>query len=224
MYSKVKACVKGCKSFSDYFECSIGLKQGEVLSPILFSLFLEDLEVFLSDSNGGVQIEEMSFILMLFADDMVILGRNRDDLQRSLDLLKTYCDTWGLTVNASKSKVVVFRKCGRLKSNEKWSFNGKELEVVDKFNYLGTIFDSNGTFTSNTEMLVGKGIKAMHVLISNTKKFNFNLSTMLQLFDAFVTSTLNYSCEVWGFSKNKEMERVHLKFCKLLLKVKIVNF
>ena len=89
MYSKVKACVKGCKSFSDYFECSIGLKQGEVLSPILFSLFLEDLEVFLSDSNGGVQIEEMSFILMLFADDMVILGRNRDDLQRSLDLLKT---------------------------------------------------------------------------------------------------------------------------------------
>ena len=43
---------------------------------------------------------------------------------------------------------------------------------------------------------------------------------MCQLFDAFVGSILNYSCEVWGFGKSKVLERVHLKFCKNLLKVK----
>ena len=43
---------------------------------------------------------------------------------------------------------------------------------------------------------------------------------MCQLFDAFVGSTLNYACEVWGNTKSKEIERVHLKFCKSLLKVK----
>ena len=46
MYSQVKSCVRGCNSYSEFFECAIGLKQGEVLSPILFSLFIEDLELF----------------------------------------------------------------------------------------------------------------------------------------------------------------------------------
>jgi len=44
--------------------------------------------------------------------------------------------------------------------------------------------------------------------------------TVCQLFDAFVGATLNYSCEVWGASKSKEIERIHLKFCKQLLYVK----
>ena len=43
---------------------------------------------------------------------------------------------------------------------------------------------------------------------------------MCDLFDAFVSSTLNYSGEVWGFGKSKEIERIHLKFCKRLLNVK----
>ena len=44
---------------------------------------------------------------------------------------------------------------------------------------------------------------------------------MCQLFDAFVAATLNYGCEIWGFGKSKEIERVHLKFCKQLLNVKM---
>ena len=46
MYNEVKSCVKHCNSFSDYFNYSIGLRQGEIMSPILVSLFLEDLELF----------------------------------------------------------------------------------------------------------------------------------------------------------------------------------
>ena len=42
-----------------------------------------------------------------------------------------------------------------------------------------------------------------------------------QLFDAFVGRILNYSSEIWGFSKSKEIERVHLKFCKRILKVRL---
>ena len=221
MYSNVKARIKGCRSYSDYFNCSIGLKQGEVMSPVLFSLFLDDLESYLLEgNNGGLNIDDLTFILMLFADDMVIIGKNPNDLQCSLDLLKTYCDNWGLKVNSTKSKIVVFRKRGALKENEQWNFNGVPLETVDYFNYLGTIFNFNGSFSSNSENIVGKGIRALHCLLANTKSYNFKLSTMFQLFDAFVGSTLNYASEIWGFSKNKEIERIHLKFCKLLLNVK----
>ena len=46
LYNQVKACVRACNSYSDFFECAIGLKQGEVISPLLFSLFVDDLELF----------------------------------------------------------------------------------------------------------------------------------------------------------------------------------
>ena len=96
MYNKVKTCVRGCNSYSDCFDCAVGLKQREVISPILFSLFIEDLELFLQeDPTCGLSLDEITFILMLFADDMVILGKDRNDLQRSLDLLNSYCINGG---------------------------------------------------------------------------------------------------------------------------------
>ena len=51
MYSVVKSCIKHCDSLSDFFEISIGLKQGQNNSPVLFSLFLEDLELFLQQES-----------------------------------------------------------------------------------------------------------------------------------------------------------------------------
>ena len=83
MYKKVKTCVRECNSYSDFFECAIDLKQGDVISPILFSFFIEDLELFLQGyQNCGLSIDDITFILMLFADDMVIMGKDRNDLQK----------------------------------------------------------------------------------------------------------------------------------------------
>jgi hypothetical protein len=57
--------------------------------------------------------------------------------------------------------------------------------------------------------------------MNNTKDFDFTPKTMLSLFDSFVSSILSYSSEVWGFTKNKDIERIHLKFCKRILNVKL---
>ena len=56
MYNKIKTCVRGCNSYSDFFEFAVGLKQGEVISPALFSLFIEDLELFLQGDQTWVNI------------------------------------------------------------------------------------------------------------------------------------------------------------------------
>ncbi|KAL4219933.1 hypothetical protein ACF0H5_020345 [Mactra antiquata] len=221
MYSQVKVCVKGCKSFSDFFYCTIGLKQGESLSPLLFALFINDLELYLQqDSKCGLQLNDITLILMLFADDMVLFANSIPDLQNSLDLLHTYCLTWGLEVNTEKTKVIVFRNRGPLKQDEKWYYNGKTLDVVNNFCYLGIVFNYTGTFALHQESLTGKGLKALNVLLQNSKGLNLKPSVMCQLFDAFVGAILNYGGEFCGFGKSKEIERVHLKFCKRLLQVK----
>ena len=67
---------------------------------------------------------------------------------------------------------------------------------------------------------MGKRLKALNCLLYNTKKYCLKPKVLCQLFDTFVGSILSFSSEVWGFGKCKEIERIHLKFCKTLLKVK----
>ena len=87
MCNNVKSCVRGCNSLFEYFNCVVGLKQGEVTSPILFSLFIEDLELFLQDDvNCGLSFIDIMFVRMLFADGVVILGNSPADLQQRLEL------------------------------------------------------------------------------------------------------------------------------------------
>ena len=102
-------------SFSQMFACEIGVAQGENLSPLLFSLFLNDLELdMISNGASGVELNFpddttwLKLLLLLYADDTVILSNDPIDFQNSLDIFNQYCIDWHLTVNANKTKVVIF--------------------------------------------------------------------------------------------------------------------
>lgn len=221
MYMNVKSCVKHCNSFSDFFEYSVGLRQGDVISPLLVSLFLEDLELYLqNNANSGIEIYDIVLLILLFADDMVILGNTPEELQSHLNCLANYCQNWSLEVNSSKTKIMVFRKRGVLRADEQWFYKTEAIQVVENFNYLGCIFKYNGVFSANSDFIVGKSLKALNNLLFNFKKLPLTPKSYCELFDAFVGSTLNYESEVWGFSKFKNSERVHLKFCKSILNVR----
>jgi len=85
MFSHVKSCVKHCNKFSDVFEYAVGVRQGEVISPILVSLFLE---MFLQgNTNSRILINDIVLIILLFADDMAIFENNPEDLQNNLNVL-----------------------------------------------------------------------------------------------------------------------------------------
>ena len=114
----------------------------------------------------------------------------------------------------------MFRKRGRIKKDEIWHYNNQQLSIVDSFNYLGVNFNYNGTFVLNVKCLKGKALKAMYTLLNNTKKLNVRPDIAMQLFDSFVGSILNYGSAVWGFTKSKDLERIHLQFCKSILGVK----
>jgi len=65
-----------------------------VLGHLLFSLFIEDLELFLQNGvTSGLSFDDIVLILLLFADNMVILGKSVDEINTSLELLCNYCNT-----------------------------------------------------------------------------------------------------------------------------------
>lgn len=221
MYKDIKLKVKCLNNLSDFYSCDVGLLQGEIMSPFLFSLFINDIELNLQENiYEGISIEQLQLYLLLFADDAVLFSETREGLQKNIDNLENYCRKWNLTVNVEKTKIVVFRKGGVLGQNDHWFYAGQELEIVNNFTYLGIVFSSGGSFMQNTKTLCGKALKAMHQLLQLIKEIETPIAITLKLFDSLVASVLHYGCEVWGFLNAECIERVHRKFCKYILNVK----
>ena len=128
MYVSVRCRFRHLNIYSDFFEVAVGLKQGETMPPVLFSLFVEDLEMYLqSKPENGINVNDINLMLLFFADDMVVLAETQEDLQNNLDSLYQYCLSWSLEVNSIKTKCIVFRRRGGLLNNEKWFYNGTAI-------------------------------------------------------------------------------------------------
>ena len=145
------------------FLCNVGVRQGENLSLLLFALFLNDFETAFDNCGSiGININELleinsesvlKLFVLLYADDTVILSLSPRDLQKSFDNLKTYSRLWKLTINITKTKVMVFNKNGRRSKNLRFTYDGQIVEIVDGFKYFGVIFKSNGRFISAIKLL-----------------------------------------------------------------------
>ncbi|MEW8542106.1 MAG: reverse transcriptase family protein, partial [Candidatus Thiodiazotropha sp.] len=222
MYENAKSMVRHNCSLSEPFACKTGVRQGESLSPFLFSIYLNDLENVLATGGvDGVEVNMLKLFLILYADDIVLLSESPEDLQRSLNMFHIYCDTWKLSLNTTKSKVVVFRKGGRLPLGLNFNYNGKNLEIVQSFTYLGVVFSSTGSFSQLQETLASQAQKALFKLDKCIQPFTgLTPSFICDLFDKLVVPVLCYASEVWGFIRAPAIERVHLKFMKKLLKIK----
>ena len=221
MYENIKLRVKCLSSLSDVFSCDVGLLQGEIISPFLFALFINDIELNLQENlNDGISIDKLQLYLLLFADDAVIFSETRAGLQNHLNNLESYCQKWNLTVNVNKTKIVVFRKGGNLGQNDKWFYGDSEIEIVNSFTYLGVVFSSGGSFVPNTKTLSGKALKSMHQLLQLLREVDTPINIAFNLFDSLVASILSYGCEVWGFMNAECIERVHKKNCKYIINVK----
>ena len=222
MYDSVKSMVKFQNNLSDSYNCLLGVRQGESLSPFLFSMFLNDLEdIFIKKGLPGIDVNMFKIFLILYADDIIIFANNAKELQESLDELLCYCQRWKLIVNTNKTKIMGFRKSGRIPNNLRFTYNNAEIEIVTKFTYLGIVFTSSGSFSEAQNVLAGQAQKAIFQMNKYLYKFtDISIQHRLDLFDKLVSPILCYSSEVWGFIHGKAIEKVHLQFCKRILGVK----
>ena len=101
-------------------------------------------------------------------DCTVLMAENANDLQKQLNIFKQYCDTWKLKVNVDKSNVLIFSS-GRTPKNLRFLYDGKQLDIVDKFNYLGITFTKSGSFLNAKKDRVSKGTQAMYSVLKKGK-------------------------------------------------------
>ena len=144
LYANAKSCVRIGNSKSTSFSSNIGVRQGENLSPVLFSLFLNDLTEFIYHAYDGLNaVSDMSKILfsndeievyfklyiLLYADDTVILAESAVELQSALNAMFLYCKSWDLEVNPVKTKITIFSN--RKPSDvPKFIYNGSKMPAI----------------------------------------------------------------------------------------------
>ena len=227
MYNDIKSCVSLFGSNSSLFTSSSGVRQGENLSPVLFSIYLNDLEYYLMENpNAGVQINSdndyvsvlIRLVVLLYADDTVILASNENDLQYTLDKFFDYCQTWKLRVNINKTKVLIF---GARRTNS-YSFHlgDNVIEITDKYKYLGIYFSQSRSFLNARKHIVEQAKKAMHLLYCRTNNLNLPVDLQLKLFDHTVLPILTYACEIFSFENLDMLEKVHTDFLRKISKSK----
>ncbi|UYV62176.1 hypothetical protein LAZ67_1008122 [Cordylochernes scorpioides] len=138
-YEQATVAVRWRGSITENIKIHSGVLQGEPLSPLLFILFMTDLIKMYDNSDlTSVYLPEFGDVhLLMYADDIAIIGESRINLQKKINILREYLDENYMTLNESKSKVMVFRNGGKPSREDRWYWNGKPLMVTRRYNYLG---------------------------------------------------------------------------------------
>ena len=223
MYGSVRACIRCPDSVTDFFDCPVGVRQGCVLSPTLFSFLINELALEISAKGmHGVQLspDVIQILIILFADDVALTSFSIAGLQKQIDILKSFADNFDMCVNMSKTKIIVFRKGGFLAEKERWTYGNELIEVVNSYKYLGMSFTTKLSLTQAVSDLAVKAkARTARILRCLFRLGEVPSSVFFQIFDAQITPVLMYGAEVWGFHQFSEIEKVHLFACKRFLRV-----
>ena len=223
MYKGIKSCVSYNGEQSSFFSSFRGVRQGENLSPVLFALFLNDLETFLCDKScNGVNFEfqydditlYLKLLVLLYADDTVVFGTDEKEFQNNLDMFYEFSELWHLSVNFDKTKMVFGTR-----QDQRFNFNlgGHKIDICTDFKYLGVIFSRNRHFHQTKKHNVEQARKAMHVLFKRIRNLDIPIDLQLYLFDHVILPIALYGCEIWGFENSQIIENLHNDFLRQII-------
>ena len=136
MYLNQSVRVKFNQTHSDFFHVANGVKQGGVLSPILFSIYIDILIQSLQNSGYGCRVGDMYVGCIAYADDILILTASLYSLKKMINICEQYAKEFQVKSNGNKSKLIIFQKKKDI-CNPCVSISSQNVEIVDEINYLG---------------------------------------------------------------------------------------
>ena len=162
LYTSQVMCVKWNGGQSRWFHAVNGVKQGGVLSPVLFCIYLDGLLRTLCSSKIGCVVGTMFTGILAYADDIALLAPTPLAMRCMLSICEKYAAEFGVLFNATKSKCIVctsrFSKTAQDLSNySKFTISGNEIEFVQSWAHIvSSTMDDENDIARSRHNLIGK--------------------------------------------------------------------
>ena len=196
-YLNMSSCCQWNGEKSEYFRLITGTKQGGVLSPRIFAVYMDDLIIELRKSGIGCHVVSLFVACIVYADDLCLIAPTRGAMQLLLSICEEYCGNMCLNFNSKKSKALFFGYA-KVNSFSSLFLGGKPIDYVQEWNYLGTKVVAGKTLSFSPKDDLRKFYRATNSVLSFLQKPNEMVQ--MQLLYSICVPLLTYASDVKEFS------------------------
>ena len=189
----MSSMVKWSNVFSKSFHVTSGVRQGGILSPRLYIVYVDDLICILRKSGIGCHIVDLFVAAIMYADDLALLAPTRSALQQLLDICHTYGAEWCITYNPEKTAVMLF---GQETECQPLILNGTPIRFTSKCKYLGitVVKDNRGKFSSSVDTCLSGFYRNSNTILNVLNRPSEQIS--MHLLYSICVPKLTYACDI----------------------------
>ena len=213
LYKQSEVCVRVNGMKTKPFSVSVGLRQGCVLSPLLFIIRMDKIDRD-SSYSSGVTFGQCNVQRLLFADDLALLTLNKSDLQYALDRFSEACLDAGMKISTAKTEIMYL---SRHPVQYPFQTNGVTLQQTEKFKHLRVAFSSDGRQDNELDTRIRKASAVMRQLYrSVVLKRELCTKAKFSVFRSVFVPFLTYGHECWSMTERvrSRIQATEMVFCE----------
>jgi exonuclease III len=218
-YCSMRSIVRWDNTYSPPFSVTRGTKQGSVLSPALFNIFIDDLLIELSDAKQGVRIGNSTINSFAYADDVTLMSSTAPDLQQLINICKQYADKWRFRFGIKKTHCMTVN--GNIfKTPPRWVLGDQVIDNVDDMEILGCCFYSKTSSEKHVDKRIQSCRKSMFGLTEIGCCYpGLRSDVKIHLWKSIGQPTLIYGLDSMHVSKSdiKRLDSCQSSFIKRIL-------
>ncbi|KAI5729084.1 hypothetical protein M8J77_025142 [Diaphorina citri] len=199
-HSKCKVRVNGETSTS--FSVRSGVRQGDGISPTLFNIAIEGALQKVKNTRGGVEIGKVINILA-FADDVVIIAENLNDLKELTKVLIKETSEVGLKINETKTKFMHVKR-NKEDSPSHITIDNYKFESVSSFKYLGVTLTQDHQEDIEIQARLNAANRSFHASKKLMSSKLLSRCSKIKLYKTIIRPILTYGSENWIMTKKTE--------------------